>query len=205
MGVSSQKPCQAFSADAWKLFFDSELLERADVRSRLLRGLKLPGSLGQGSKRFMKEANRFVSLLLRFWAWQAWIRGQVCNDGRFMSGIMPSTKPARKTVNGYSPDRSRRFQAPYASAHWALSRLTTDGDRPLASAPSSTDRASCISPVEIPRRYNHGKAASTRWALRTYGGTTAELNLTPLLERSRTLGIRTVTGPSPVRISRSGK
>ena len=101
MGVSSQKPCQAFSADAWKLFFDSELLERADVRSRLLRGLKLPGSLGQGSKRFMKEANRFVSLLLRFWAWQAWIRGQVCNDGRFMSGIMPSTKPASKTVNGY--------------------------------------------------------------------------------------------------------
>ena len=78
MGVSSQKPCQAFSADAWKLFFDSELLERADVRSRLLRGLKLPGSLGQGSKRFMKEANRFVSLL------QGFGHGRLGFEGRFV-------------------------------------------------------------------------------------------------------------------------
>ena len=31
-------------------------------------------------------------------------------------------------------------------------RLITAGDSPLASAPSRTDRASCISPVEIPRR-----------------------------------------------------
>jgi hypothetical protein len=37
-----------------------------------------------------------------------------------------------------------------------------------------------MSPVEIPRKYSHGTAASTHWALRTYGGTKAELNLIPL-------------------------
>jgi len=62
-----------------------------------------------------------------------------------------------------------------------------------------------MSPVEMPRKYSQGKAASTRLALRTYGGTSDELNLIPPPERSRTLGILTVTLPTPVTISRSGK
>jgi hypothetical protein len=35
-------------------------------------------------------------------------------------------------------------------------------DKPLASSPSKTDSASLMSPVEMPLRYNQGKAADTR-------------------------------------------
>jgi hypothetical protein len=33
-----------------------------------------------------------------------------------------------------------------------------------------------MSPVEMPRKYSQGKAASTRLALRTYGGGTIYIN-----------------------------
>ena len=54
-------------------------------------------------------------------------------------------------------------------------------------------------------RYSHGSAAATRALRRTYGGASAELNFTPELVRSRTLGTRTSTGPTVVRISRAGR
>ena len=54
----------------------------------------------------------------------------------------------------------------------ALGELLADS--PLASGPTSTSRAGCISPVEIPFKYSHGIAASKLAVLRTYGGTSAE-------------------------------
>ena len=61
-----------------------------------------------------------------------------------------------------------------------------------------------MSPVEMPFRYSHGSAADTRCERRTYGGTSAELNLTPPPARSRTFGTYTATLPTVVRISRPG-
>jgi hypothetical protein len=56
----------------------------------------------------------------------------------------------------------------------------------------------------MPLRYSHGSAAATRALRRTYGGASAELNFTPAPLRSRTFGTSTGTGPTAVRISRSG-
>src|SRR5690606_34854209 len=70
-------------------------------------------------------------------------------------------------------------------------------------SPTNTDSASCISPVDIPRKYSHGSAASTLFALRTYGGTRIERNTTGSCVRLLTFGTRTDTGPIPVSTSRS--
>ena len=72
-------------------------------------------------------------------------------------------------------------------------------------SPTSTDSASLMSPVEMPFRYSHGSAADTRGDFLTYGGTIAELNFTPVPERSRTFGTLSITGPAAVSTSRSGR
>ena len=45
-----------------------------------------------------------------------------------------------------------------------------------------------MSTVEMPFKYNQGSTAESLGDFRTYGGTMAELNFTPLPDRSRTLG-----------------
>lgn len=55
-----------------------------------------------------------------------------------------------------------------------------------------------MSPVEIPFKYSHGKAADMRGERRTNGGTRTELNFTPAPERSRTFGTLTSTLPTDV-------
>lgn len=58
--------------------------------------------------------------------------------------------------------KSRRSHCCHSCDHCAFRPLTTVPDKPLASSPSKTDNASLMSPVEIPLRYNQGKAADTR-------------------------------------------
>jgi hypothetical protein len=54
------------------------------------------------------------------------------------------------------------------------SRGTLLADSPLAPGPTRTSKAGCISPVEMPFKYNHGIAASRLAVFRTYGSTNAE-------------------------------
>ena len=60
-----------------------------------------------------------------------------------------------------------------------------------------------MSPVDTPCKYNHGNAASTAFARRTYGGTSVERNTAGSMMRERAFGTRTPTGPKPVNNSRS--
>ena len=61
-----------------------------------------------------------------------------------------------------------------------------------------------MSPVDTPCKYNHGNAASTAFARRTYGGTSTEWNTARSSMRDRAFGTRTPTGPKPVNTSRRG-
>ena len=85
-----------------------------------------------------------------------------------------------------------------------LSRATTGADSPFASGPTSAASASRMSPVDTPCRYSHGSAASSDFALRTYGGTSVERNTATCSVRERALGKRTLTAPRPVNTSRCG-
>src|ERR1019366_8638087 len=90
-----------------------------------------------------------------------------------------------------------RLHRSYSWPQRVFRRETTAADSPTASFPTKAWSASLMLPVEIPFRYNHGSAASTLLARRTYGGTSVERNTAPSPERSRTLGTCTRTGPMP--------
>jgi hypothetical protein len=61
-----------------------------------------------------------------------------------------------------------------------------------------------MSPVEMPCRYNHGSAAYSDFARRTYGGTSRERNAARASVLERAFGMRTATDPSPVSTECSG-
>ena len=87
----------------------------------------------------------------------------------------------------------------------AFSRITILAESPLASAPSSACKSSCIWPLDTPFKYNQAAAANRLPDLRTYGGTSEEQNVTDEPpSRTRTFGTYTRTGPIPVCNSRTG-
>ncbi len=67
-------------------------------------------------------------------------------------------------------------------------------------------RRECLAHVASghPCKYNHGNAASTAPARRTYGGTSADRNTAGSATRDQAFGTRTPTGPKPVSTSRRG-
>lgn len=67
MGISSQKPCQAFFAGFGKLFFAPDLLESSNIGTRILSGLELLGLLGQAGNCFVQQANRLGGRRQGFW------------------------------------------------------------------------------------------------------------------------------------------
>ena len=78
---------------------------------------------------------------------------------------------------------------------------------PARPRPSGAESASPKSPVETPRRYSTGSSASRLLVRRAHRGRITDANRAgPAApgSRSRTLGRRTGTGPTPVWIARSG-
>ena len=76
------------------------------------------------------------------------------------------------SAQGYTHSslRGRRHYCPYSSSHTRLSRPTTFAESPrAASSPTSAAPAWRLRPVDTPRRYSHGTAASTLAPRRTQG------------------------------------
>ena len=76
-----------------------------------------------------------------------------------------------------------------------------------AAGPTSAARASLKSPVLMPLRYSQGISSSMLLVFRRYGGRIFEEkgSASSPGRRSSTRGCRTSTGPTPVRIVRSGR